>query len=125
MDGLSLTIGGTLGAAIVSGLVKIFTSRNQKTTLEPDPLNVRQQYDCITVKECNRRMRELDERMTRLESRLDVGLGKIMDKLSAMDKVGEDRAIALHNRLDPMAERIAKTSGEVDLIKEKMFRSKK
>lgn len=90
-----------------------------------DPLHVSKVQNCVSIGECNRRMKDLDERVTRLEGKFDSGIGKIMDKLSAMDRESEERAVALHRRLDPMAEKLAKTSGEVELIKGKMFRSKK
>ena len=122
-DGLSLTLGGTLGAAIVGGLVKIYTSRKHaEETKIPQPCEIHKQNDCISVKECNRRMKELDERVTRLEAKFDRGVDKIMDKLSAMDRESEQRAVALHRRIDGISAKTSETAGAVELIKGKMFK---
>ena len=125
MDGLSLTIGGTLGAAIVSAVVKIWTAKQHAAeTKIPQPCGVSVINDCISVKECNRRMKDLDDRVTRLEQKFDSGFDKIMQKLSVMDSEGEQRSVALHRRLDGVVEKVAETRGEVGLIKDKMFKRK-
>lgn len=122
-DGLSLTLGGTLGAAIVGGLVKIYTSKKHaEATAIPQPCEIHQTNDCVSVKECNRRMKELDERVTRLETKFDRGVDKIMDKLSAMDRESEQRAVALHRRIDGISEKTSETAGAVEMIKGKMFK---
>ena len=122
-DGLSLTLGGTLGAAIVGGLVKIYTSKKHaEATAIPQPCEIHQTNDCVSVKECNRRMKELDERVTRLETKFDRGFDKIMDKLSAMDRESEQRAVALHRRMDSISEKTSETAGAVEMIKGKMFK---
>ena len=109
MDGLSLTIGGTLGAAIVSAVVKIWTAKQHAAeTKIPQPCDVRTVNDCVSVKECNRRMAALDDRVTRLEQKVDNGFDKIEEKLEAMDRKSEQRSVALHSRLDKIFERMAK-----------------
>ena len=121
MDGLSLTIGGTLGAAIVSAVVKIYTSRaHASATAVPQPCKVEQVNDCISVKECNRRMKELEDRMDKMDARFATGFENILKKLDAMDKRSEDRAIALNRRIDPMIESLAQTRGRVDIINEQV-----
>lgn len=125
MDGLSLTIGGTLGAAIVSGIVKIWTSRQHAAeTKIPQPCGVSVINDCVSVKECNRRMKDLDDRVTRLEQKFDSSVEKIISKLDTMDREGEKRSIDIHRRLDGVVEKVAETRGEVGLIKDKMFKRK-
>ena len=120
-DGLSLTLGGTLGAAIVGGLVKIYTSRKHaEATAIPQPCDVHQVNDCVSVKECNRRMRAIEERMDKMEQRFNTGVDNILKKLDAMDQRGEDRAIALNRRIDPMMEKMAECRGQVDLMKEQI-----
>ena len=109
MDGLSLTIGGTLGAAIVSAVVKIWTAKQHAAeTKIPQPCGVNVINDCVSVKECNRRMAALDDRVTRLEQKVDNGFDKIEEKLEAMDRKSEQRSVALHSRLDKIFERMAK-----------------
>ena len=120
-DGLSLAIGGTLGAAIVGGLVKIWTSKKHaEETKIPQPCDIHQVNDCITVKECNRRMRALEDRMDKIEARVAGGFDNILKKLDAMDQRSEDRAIALNRRIDPMMEKMAECRGQVVLMKEQI-----
>lgn len=119
-DGLSLTLGGTLGVAIVGGLVnKIYTSRKHaKETRIPQPCDVHQVNDCVSVKECNRRMKSLEDRMDKMEQRFAGGFENILKKLDAMDKRSEERAIALNRRIDPMMEKLAECRGEVNMMKD-------
>lgn len=123
MDGLSLSIGGTLGAAIVAAVVKIYTSKaHAAATKIPQPCEVKRVTDCISVQECNRRMEELDDRVTKLEERMQTGFENVLKKLDAMDQRSEDRAIALNRRLDPALEKLASVSGQVEVIKGKVFK---
>lgn len=116
---------GAVGAlcGVASTWIKAKFGQNVKAEI-PQPCDVRKVNDCISVKECNRRMNELDERVTRLETRLDSGFATIMDKLSAMDRESEQRAVALHRRMDAMVTTVAKVDGEVGLIKAKMFKTR-
>lgn len=116
---------GAVGALCGVASTWIKAKFGQKVKAEiPQPCDVRKVNDCISVKECNRRMNELDERVTRLETRLDSGFATIMDKLSAMDRESEQRAVALHRRMDAMLTTVAKVDGEVGLIKAKMFKTR-
>lgn len=116
---------GAVGALCGVASTWIKAKFGQKVKAEiPQPCDVRKVNDCISVKECNRRMNELDERVTRLETRLDSGFATIMDKLSEMDRESEQRAIALHRRMDAMVTTVAKVDGEVGLIKAKMFKTR-
>ena len=116
---------GAVGALCGVASTWIKAKFGQKVKAEiPQPCDVRKVNDCISVKECNRRMKELDDRVTRLETRLDSGFATIMDKLSAMDRESEQRAVALHRRMDAMVSTVAKVDGEVGLIKAKMFKTR-
>lgn len=116
---------GAVGALCGVASTWIKAKFGQKVKAEiPQPCDVRKVNDCISVKECNRRMKELDDRVTRLETRLDSGFATIMDKLSAMDRESEQRAVALHRRMDAMVTTVAKVDGEVGLIKAKMFKTR-
>jgi len=127
MDGLSLTIGGSLGGAIVAGIVKIWTSVNQKTKIEPNPnpFPIQRVNECISVQECNRKMCEMEARICKLETNMANGFNGLMHKLDAMDQKSEDRSVALHRRVDTISERTATTAGEVGMIKDKMFAKRK
>ena len=114
---------GAVGALCGVASTWIKAKFGQKVKAEiPQPCDVRKVNDCISVKECNRRMNELDERVTRLETRLDSGFATIMDKLSAMDRESEQRAVALHRRMDAISEKTSETAGVVEMIKGKMFK---
>ena len=123
MDGVSLSIGGTLGAAIVAAIVKIYTTRaHAEATKIPQPCDVRQVNDCVSVRECNRRMAALDDRVTRLETKVDKGFGEIGEKLEAMDRKSEERAIALHHKMDAVANSVASVGGKVEIIERQVFK---
>ena len=89
-----------------------------------EPHQIQKVNDCVTVKECNRRMKDLDDRVTRLEQKFDSSVEKIISKLDTMDREGEERSAAIHRRLDGVVEKVAETRGEVGLIKDKMFKRK-
>ena len=119
----------TTGIMISSGAVGAICTLlgawvKAKFAKNPQPFETKQVNDCVSVKECNRRMKDLDDRVTRLEQKFDSGFDKIMQKLSVMDSEGEQRSVALHRRLDGVVEKVAETRGEVGLIKDKMFKRK-
>ena len=123
MDGLSLTIGGTLGAAIVSAIVKIWTAKQHAAeTKIPQPCDVRTVNDCVSVKECNRRMKELDERLTRCEAENRANFAEVRDLIKEMDRKSEDRAISLHHKMDAIANSVSATGGKVELIERQVFK---
>lgn len=89
-----------------------------KATIEPDPLNVKKVEGCITVGECNRRMKDFDERLGKLERRFAVGFDNILAKLDAMDRKSEERAIALNRRVDPIVEKVSHLAGQLETFKD-------
>lgn len=110
---------GAFGALCGVASAWIKAKFGQKVRAEiPQPCEVHQMNDCVSVKECNRRMRSLEERMDKMEQRFAGGFDNILRKLDAMDKRSEDRAIALNRRIDPMMERVAECRGQVELMKE-------
>ena len=103
----------TTGIMISSGAVGAICTMigawvKAKFAKNPQPFEVQQINDCISVKECNRRMAALDDRVTRLEQKVDNGFDKIEEKLEAMDRKSEQRSVSLHSRLDKIFERTAK-----------------
>ena len=126
METTGIIIGsGAVGA--ICGVVSTWIKAKvcQRTTVEPDPLNVRKVADCISVKECNRRMSELEARVCRVENRVADSFQKLMDKLATMDEKSEKRSCDLHDRVDVLAERTSQLMGEVGMIKDKMFTPKR
>lgn len=103
----------TTGIMISSGAVGAICTLlgawvKAKFAKNPQPFETKQVNDCVSVKECNRRMADLDDRVTRLEQKVDSGFEKIIDKLSALDNRSEDRANALYRRLDAVIDNRAK-----------------
>ena len=95
---------GAVGAicTLIGAWVKAKFSKN------PQPFETHRVNDCISVQECNRKMQAIDDRVTRLEERVNSGFDKLSEQLSAMDDKSEQRSIALHRRLDNIVERIVK-----------------
>lgn len=68
MDGISLAIGGSTGAAIVAAAAKLWAARNQRTVVEPDPLHVEQSQQQALWKDNASDHANLFERMRKLEA---------------------------------------------------------
>lgn len=109
---------GAVGAicGVVSAYVRARLVRRSRIEPDPSPFPVRKVADCISVGECNRRMKALEERMDKVERRLSDGLDSILKKLDAMDARGEERARQMNVRLDPVVERVAANSARIDMI---------
>ena len=107
-------------AAVIGAIGGIFWHSRKVKAEIPQPCDVHQVNDCVSVKECNRRMKAIEERMDKMEQRFNTGVDNILKKLDAMDQRSEDRAIALNRRIDPMMEKMAECRGQVDLMKEQI-----
>ena len=86
-----------------------------RTKITNDPLHVQKVPDCISVQECNRKMDALGSRVTELEKKVDAKFNKISEQLEAMDRKSEERAVALHHKMDRIADSVASTGGKVEL----------
>jgi len=64
-------------------------------------------------------MCEMGERVDRVAD----GQQKILAKLDEMDTRSEQRAIAAHNRIEPLVKELSKNIGAVEIMKESFFRS--
>ena len=124
-DGLTLTLGATTTGFIVKELVAWVRGRNQRTEIAPDPLNVHTEKkpSYVPVAECNRRMCEHAERMTRLEGEVKASNAAVIKKLDDIDTRAEERALATHRRLDPIIGKVAANSEAIDNIKRLAFDS--
>ena len=103
----------TTGIMISSGAVGAICTLlgawvKAKFAKNPQPFETHRVNDCISVQECNRKMQAIDDRVTRLEERVNSGFDKLSEQLSAMDDKSEARSVALHHRLDKLFERMAK-----------------
>lgn len=110
MDGLSLTIGGSLGAAIVMGVVKIYLAK--VGTKIKRPLDSDDTY--VTHKECKEHRCALEKRIDQLAPALE----RIDHKIDANEAKAEQRAVDLHRRLDPVVQKVASNSAKVETVEE-------
>lgn len=118
-DGSTIVLGSATIALLLKEGFAWLRSRNQKTTITPDPLNVNKTKDYVTVGECKTKMCEMGARVDRVAD----GQQKILDKLDEMDSRSERRAKETHDRIDPLVKELAKNIGQVELIKESFLKS--
>ena len=131
VDGISLTMGGAAVSAIagIAGAwIKARYGRTEvpqplKTEIAPDPLNVHTEKKpaYVPVAECNRRMCEHAERMTRLEGEVKASNAAVIAKLDEIDSRAEERAQATHRRLDPVIGQVAANTEAIGNIKQLAF----
>ena len=94
-----------------------------RTKITNDPLNVDTADKFVTRGECKRLMCAHDTALTELRSDIKNGMVNILHKLEAMDRKSEERAIAAHNRIEPLVKEISKNIGQVELMKEGFLRA--
>ena len=99
MDGLSLTIGGGLGAAIVSAIVKIYTARaHAAETKIPQPCLTEQSAYQAAMKDNARDHEDIFKRLRNNESAIatlmerSIAHGKILDRMA-------DQVSSLYDRI--------------------------
>ena len=88
MDGLSLTVGGSLGAAIVSAIVKIWSSRNAKTEIATNPVSIEQSAYQAKMKENDKdhenlfaRVATVEQAVARIDAKVDAKFDSITEQL--------------------------------------------
>lgn len=118
-DGSTIVLGSATVALLLKEGFAWLRSRNQKTTITPDPLNVSKAKEYVTVGECKTKMCDMSSRIDRVAD----GQQKILDKLDVMDTRSEDRAKETHARIDPLIKELSKNIGQVELIKESFLKS--
>ena len=118
VDGINLAIGGTAVTAIAGIVGAWIKARYGRTTVEPDPLNVRNEKKptFVSVGECNRRMCEHDQRLSKLDDEIKRSNAAVMNKLDEIDTRAESRNAATHLRLDPLVEGFGRMKGKMDYI---------
>lgn len=120
-EGISIGIGASTGALLIKELFSWLRVKYAKTKI-PQPLETHLKPDFVSTSECNRRMKDFDERLSNLERRFTVGFDNILAKLDAMDRKSEERAIACNRRLDPIVQKTSEIAGKVDIIERKVFK---
>ena len=87
----------------------------------PQPLEVenRRKGEYVSIGECNRRMCEQGERLSRIEDEVKGSNGAVLAKLDDLDRRSEERAIALNRRIDPLISEIGAVRGKVELMEKR------
>ena len=118
IQGGGLIISGAAVAKIGDWLMAWLRSRSQKTTIEPNPLDVRNEKKPIyvTVGECNRRMCEHDTRIAKLDDEIKRSNASVIAKLDELDNRNEERAQQTHRRIDPLIEELGRVRGKMEMI---------
>ena len=126
-DGITIALGATTTGLVVKELLAWLRSRNQKTEISPTPLPVEGEISkktaYVPVAECNRRMCEHAERMTRLEGEVKASNAAVIAKLDEIDTRAEERAQATHRRLDPIIGKVAANTEAIENIKQLAFKA--
>lgn len=118
-DGSTIILGSTTVGLLIKEFFAWRRSRNQKTELAPNPLQVESTPTYVTVQACDKRMCDMGARIDRMAD----GQQKILDKLDEMDTRSEERAKAAHDRIDPLIKELAKNIGQVELMKETFIKA--
>lgn len=84
-----------------------------KAKIVNDPLHVQHQGPYMTVGECKQHRCALEKRI----DEIGPAINRIFKKLNENDTRAEDRANLLHRRLDPVIERVAANSAQLELLK--------
>lgn len=123
VQGGGLVLSGGVLMKLLDWARGAWTARNQRTEITPDPLNVHTEKKpaYVPVAECNRRMCEHAERMTRLEGEVKESNAAVIKKLDEIDSRAEERAQATHRRLDPMIGQVAANTEAIGNIKQLAF----
>ena len=120
IDGITITLGATTTGLVVKELLAWLRSRNQKTEISPTPLPVEgeisKKQPFVTVGECNRRMCEQGDRLTRIESEVKTSNAAVIAKLDEIDQRSEERAQKTHERLDPFIDELGAVRGKMEVI---------
>ena len=119
-DGITIALGATTTGFLVKELIAWLRSRNQRTEISPDPLNVRNEKKpvFVTVGECNRRMCEHDQRLAKLDTEIKRSNEAVISKLDELDTRNEERAQQTHRRIDPLIEELGRVRGKMEFIEQ-------
>ena len=99
MDGLSLTIGGTMGAAIVSAVVKIWTAKQHAAeTKIPQPCMTEQSAYQAAMKDNARDHEDIFTRLRNNEAQIAILLERSNTQGKTLDRIADQMA-ALYDRI--------------------------
>lgn len=113
VDGISLTMGGAAVTAIAGIAGAWIKARYGKTDI-PQPMETQQVGPFVTCGECKQHRLAIGKRIDTIESTHRDILGK----LDELDSRAEKRSFDLHRRLDPIVEKVAANSAQVEMMKD-------
>ena len=119
LQGGGLIVSGAALATIVNALVKVWTARNQRTTVAPQPLEVKGAPQFVTCEQCELRHREVDNRLAAGTRAFDAVRSKIDAVETKMDTNQRDVMQSLQklsDRVSPMAETCAENGAAIRIL---------
>ena len=118
VDGINLAIGGTAVTAIAGIVGAWIKARYGRTTVEPDPLNVRNEKKpvFVTVGEFNTRLGKVEQDIKDLRGDIQSSNAAVLAKLDENDRRSEERAQKTHQRLDPFIRELGAVHGKMEII---------
>lgn len=125
VDGINLAIGGTAVTAIAGIVGAWIKARYGRTTVEPDPLNVRNEKKpvFVTVGEFNTRLGKVEQDIKDLRGDIQSSNAAVLAKLDENDRRSEARAQQTHQRLDPFIRELGAVHGKMEIIEKAAINS--
>ena len=111
VDGISLTVGGAAVSALAGVAGAYIKAKFGKTNI-PQPMETQQVGPFVTCGECKQHRAALGKRIDTVESSTST----IINKLDEIDTRAETRSENLHRRLDPIIEKVAANSAQIQMI---------
>ena len=109
IDGSMITAIFTGMAAVIGAIGGIFW-KNRRDAKATRPVDTDDRF--VTMGECKQHRCAIEKQI----AAVGPALNRVFNKLSDMDKRSEDRAIKLHERIGPIAERVAADNAKIDTI---------
>lgn len=121
LTGGGLILSGGALTLIINALLKVWSARNQKNEIGPQPFEVKTIEQWVSRADCMEHRRAIDQRQHDLNqevsaerANLSAQLSAIRNDLTENDKRAEERSRNLHKRLDPIVEAVGTLKGRVD-----------
>lgn len=117
-DGITIALGATTTGFLVKELLGWLRSRNQRTEISPDPLNVKNEKKpvFVTVGEFNTRLGKVEDDIKDLRDDIQSSNAAVLAKLDENDRRSEERAQKTHQRLDPFIREVGAIHGKMEIV---------
>lgn len=114
-DGMSL-IDGSMITAIFTGMAAVIGAiggifwKNRRDAKAARPVDTDDRY--VTMGECKQHRCALEKEI----AAVGPALNRVFNKLTDLDRKSEERAVKLHERVGPIAEKVAADNAKIDTI---------